>query len=152
MLIKVATKNMQEIVKKITQETIDKIYPYYYPFGAVNFFKKHHSDDNIGADIDNGNVYLLFDKDNPIATVTVIDNHILRLFVLDEHQHKGYGKMLLDFAEKKISDNNYSEIYIDASFSAKHIYLKRGYVDREYHRIQTDNGDYLCYDVMVKKL
>ena len=101
MLIKVATKNMQEIVKKITQETIDKIYPYYYPFGAVNFFKKHHSDDNIGADIDNGNVYLLFDKDNPIATVTVIDNHILRLFVLDEHQHKGYGKMLLDFAEKK---------------------------------------------------
>ena len=85
------------------------------------------------------------------ATVTINEIHINRLFVLEEYQHKGYGKELLDFAEKSISVR-YSEAILDASLPAKHIYLKRGYVDIEFHTMQTGNGDYLCYDVMIKKL
>ena len=136
-------------VSMIVQDTIDKIYPRYYPNGAVDFFKDHHSDDNILADIKNGNVYLLMENARQIGTVTITDNHILRLFVLEQHQHKGYGRALLDFAEERIL-RTYSKIEIDASFPAKSMYLKRGYIEKEYNRIQTNNGDYLCYDVMTK--
>lgn len=75
----------------------------------------------------------------------------MRLFVLNEYQHKSYGSALLNYAEQTIKEQ-YSKAVLDASFPAKQIYLKRGYLDKEYHTIKTDNGDYLCYDVMVKKL
>lgn len=138
-------------VKVIVQETIDRIYPKYYPVGAVDFFKAHHNDNNIRGDIKSENVFLLYENDMAVGTITIKKNSILRLFVLPEYQHRGYGSALLDFAEKVIS-NEYTEAIVDASLPVKRIYLERGYVDREYHIIKTDNGDYLCYDVMTKRL
>ena len=151
MKIEQATELMFSAVKRITHETIDEIYPQYYPAGAVDLFKRYHSDENILSDIKNGYVFLLYVDAEPIATITINGNHILRLFVLSEYQHKGYGNALLDFAEKKIAES-YTEVELDASFPAKHIYLKRGYSEKEYHKLQAENGDYLCYDVMVKNL
>lgn len=86
-------------------------------------------------------------KNEPVGTVTISRNNINRLFVLPEYQHKGYGKALLDFAEKKILES-YECVHIDASLPAKQIYKKRGYKETEYNIIKTDNGDCLCYDVM----
>ena len=54
---------------------------------------------------------------------------------------------LLDFAEEKILEK-FDHVQIDASFPAKRIYRKRGYKETEYNTVKTDNGDYLCYDVM----
>ena len=93
-------------------------------------------------------MYLLCDDEMYVGTVTVSRNGINRLFVLPEYQHRGYGRTLLDFAERKIL-TQYDTIRIDASFPAKQIYLKRGYRETEYHVIRTENGDCLCYDVMV---
>ena len=138
-------------VKTITAQTINSVYPKYYPKGAVDFFLSHHNENNIKNDIEKGIVYILYESDNAVGTVTTRENEICRLFVLPEHQGKGYGSRLLDFAEKKIAEN-YSKIIIDASLPAKSIYLKRGYVFTEYHTIETENGDFLCYDVMEKEL
>lgn len=136
-----------DTVRDITRTTIKSIYPRYYPAGAVRFFWVHHSDEHIMADISDGKVFLLFVDEEPVGTVTISDNNINRLFVLPSCQHKGYGKKLLDFAEKKILDS-YVCVQIDASFPAKRIYLKRGYKEVEYNIIDTENGDCLCYDVM----
>ena len=149
MQIILATKNDLEDVRNITQTTIKEIYPKYYPSGAVQFFGDHHCDEHIISDIAEGKVYLLQSGDQFVATVTVSDNNITRLFVLPEHQHKGYGKELLDFAEEKIAEN-FDAVVIDASFPAKQIYKKRGYIEIEYNVIETENGDHLCYDVMEK--
>lgn len=54
-----ATERDFDAVKRITQTTIRKIYPKYYPAGAVNFFADHHSDESIARDIAGGKVYLL---------------------------------------------------------------------------------------------
>lgn len=141
-----------EIVKRITTQTINSIYPHYYSRGAVDFFLEHHNDKNIEADIEDGIVYLCFDNNNTAAgTVTVKENEICRLFVLPEYQGNGYGRELLTFAENKISENH-STIILDASLPAKAIYLKRGYVLTEFNSIKTKNGDYLCYDVMIKQI
>ena len=77
------------------------------------------------------------------------DNEINRLFVLPGFQRKGYGRELMDFAEEMIS-KKYGHIILDASLPAKQKYLKRGYVVTKYNIIETDNGDFLCFDVMEK--
>ena len=142
-----AQKDDLEIVREITRTTIKTIYPRYYPAGAVQFFLEHHSDEHILADISDSKVFLLCVDDEPVGTVTISDNNINRLFVLPKSQHKGFGKKLLNYAENKILEL-YKFVQIDASFPAKQIYLKRGYKEIEYNIIETENGDYLCYDVM----
>ena len=43
-------------------------------------------------------------------------------------------------------------VVLDASFPAIKIYIKRGYEPTEYNMIETENGDYLCFDVMEEKI
>lgn len=43
-------------------------------------------------------------------------------------------------------------VVLDASFPAKKIYIKRGYEPTEYNMIETENGDYLCFDVMEESI
>lgn len=145
-----AVKSNLRVIKEIVQKTIEEIYPRYYPKGAVEFFLRHHCEDNILADIESGIVYLLYSRGIPVGTVTVRENGIERLFVLPEYQGMGFGRALLDFAEEKVFAD-YDKAVLDVSFSAKTIYLKRGYRAAEWHTILTDNGDYLCYDVMEKE-
>ena len=135
-------------VREITQTTIRAVYPRYYPAGAVDFFSRHHSDERIRADLAAGKVYLLREGDEAVGTVTVDGDGIGRLFVRPERQHRGYGRALLDFAEGKILAEH-DAVRIDASLPAKALYRKRGYRETEYHVIRTENGDCLCYDVMV---
>lgn len=138
-------------VRIITSQTISSVYPKYYPKGAVEFFLSHHNEHNIISDIKKGIVYILHNDNKAVGTVTIRENEICRLFVLPEYQGKGFGGRLLDFAEKKVAEN-YNKIIIDASLPAKPIYLKRGYIFTEYHTIKTENGDFLCYDVMEKAI
>lgn len=138
-----------DIVKRITRETISEIYPRFYPTGVVDFFLSHHSDENIQKDIALGFVFLLLNEAEAVGTVTIKQNEICRLFVLSKHQHKGFGRKLLDFAEEMIGEE-YPEVCLASSLPAKQTYLKRGYVAMEAHTIEADNGDVLCYDWMKK--
>lgn len=150
MPIRPATINDRETVHRLAQETISAIYPRYYPRGAVDFFLNHHHPEAIRRDIEKGLVYLATDEnDVPVGTVTLRENEILRLFVLPQFQGKGYGKMLLDFAENRVA-KQFDTVIVDASLPAKSLYLKRGYRETAYHRLLTENGDYLCFDVMEK--
>lgn len=152
MSIRKAEMSDIETVKEISYQAISRIYPRYYPMGAVEFFLNHHCEENIINDIKRECVYLCDDGgQNTVGTVTVKENEICRLFVLPGFQGNGYGRELLTFAESKIKEK-YGEIILDSSLPAKGIYLKRGYKDKEYHTIKTENGDFLCYDIMVKQI
>lgn len=138
-------------VKSITADTINAIYPHYYPHGAVEFFLMHHSDENILADIKSGIVYLIFCESTPVGTVTIKENEICRLFVTPSFQGKGYGKALLSFSENEIK-KSYDKITLSASLPAKAIYIKRGYKEVSFNTIKTENLDFLCYDQMEKDI
>ncbi len=138
------------VVADIVHNTINEIYPKYYPKGAVDFFLKCHNKDSISKDITDGNVYLLEDDNNIVGTVTVNDNEINRLYVLPDYQGKGYGGFLLEYAEKVVFEN-YDEIILYSSLSARAMYIKRGYQEHRYEIFETDNGDFLCCDIMKKK-
>ena len=140
------------IVKKISETNISEIYPHYYPKGAVEFFLEHHSESNIANDIKDNQVFLCLDTNqNIVGTITIKGNEICRLFVLPKYQGNGYGTEMLEYAENLIS-KKYREIKLDASLPAKRIYQKRGYQETEFHAIAVSYNDFLCYDVMVKKL
>jgi len=143
----IATIEQSEIVKKIVKNTIMSIYPQYYPKGAVSFFLSHHNDSRIITDINNRCVYLFEVNDTLIGTCTLNANEITRLFVLPIYQGRGYGSEIMDIMEEKIFAL-YEEIQLAASFPAQSMYRKRGYKETSYHKILTDNGDYLCYHFM----
>ena len=140
-----------QTVQHIVTETVSAVYPHYYPTGAVAFFLAHHSAEHIAADLAAGRIRLCLTEDgSPAGTVTVCGNEICRLFVLPEYQGKGLGRMLLDYAENEIAAHS-DEIVLSASFAAKSIYLKRGYRETEFHTLRAGQ-DFLCYDVMTRKL
>ncbi len=151
MNIRIANEFDFEYVKRITQTTIKAVYSKYYPSGAVQFFCDHHSDEKILEDIKANRVYLIENEENEVGTVTICGNEINRLFVLTKYQHMGYGRALMDFAEKMISKET-DTVVLDASLPAKKIYLLRGYKETAYNIIKTDNGDYLCFDVMERHI
>lgn len=152
MLISQATLSDLNVIKNISEVTISEIYPHYYSSGAVEFFLNHHSENAILKDIEMGCVFICFDvQHNAIGTITIKGNEICRLFVLPSYQGMGYGGKLLDFAEETII-SQYPKIVLDASLPAKGLYLKRGYEITEFHTIAANNNDFLCYDVMERKL
>lgn len=138
-----------ETVREISHETIKAVYPHYYPKGAVDFFLAHHNRENILRDIEAGEVWLISDGGNGVGTVTVNGNEINRLFVLPQYQGKGFGRALMEYAEKLIF-GKYDCAELSASLPAKAIYMKNGYTSVSYHIIDCDNGDRLCYDYIKK--
>ena len=139
-------------VKRIVRETIEAVYPRYYPRGAVEYFLAYHSDENIAKDIAAGKTYLLVGENGEAAgTVSVDGADIGRLFVLPERQGKGFGGALLSFAEEKVAEK-YSEATLSSSLPAKAIYMKKGYIFADYTALETPKGDFLCFDTMKKEL
>ncbi|MBQ3939981.1 MAG: GNAT family N-acetyltransferase [Oscillospiraceae bacterium] len=152
MQIRKAVMQDADTVLYLTQTTIRAVYPHYYPAGAVEFFSRHHSPAAIAADIAAGIVWLLTaDDGRPAGTVTVRNNEILRLFVLPDDQGNGYGGALLRYAEQVVAAS-YETAVLDVSLAAKAIYRTHGYTEKDYAVIRTENGDFLCYDIMEKPL
>ncbi|MDE6595495.1 MAG: GNAT family N-acetyltransferase [Oscillospiraceae bacterium] len=149
-MIRPAVPAESGIITELVRETIKAVYPKYYPAGAVEFFLAHHKPEKIASDIEAGKVYVTERDGVIVGTVTIDGNGIERLFVEPSKQGNGYGGKLIDFAENMIF--GYSEtVRLDSSLPAKSIYIKRGYKEKEYCKILTDSGDYLCYDIMERE-
>lgn len=97
-----AGKEHIEAVQSITHTTIQKNYPYYYLKDVVDFFLESHDIYSLTNSIWQRKVYLLEDDGVFVGTGSINGYEICRLFVLPEHQGKGYGSMLMDFLEKKV--------------------------------------------------
>lgn len=145
-----ATLAYAQSLQSLLERTILHTYPFYYAKGAVDFFICRHNLWAIQSDIMNSQVYVYEINDEIIGSVTVKQDEIYRLFVLPEYQHRGYGEELLTFAEKKLTEKNVL-LRLDASLPSKDFFLKRGYKEKAYRKIQLDTGDFYCYDVMTKK-
>lgn len=133
----------------IVEKTISTIYPHYYPAGAVQFFLDFHNQTTIEEVMDVEEIYLVMVKEKIIGTGSIRKNEICRLFILPEYQGKGYGNRLMDLLETRMFEN-YPKVHVDASFPAESMYLKRGYQITSYEKIETENGDFLCYHTMEK--
>ncbi|MDE6133750.1 MAG: GNAT family N-acetyltransferase [Oscillospiraceae bacterium] len=147
-MIRLAVPEERDAITELIRETVKTVYPKYYPPGAADFFIDLHKSEKIAADIEAGKIYV-FEADGVIVgTVTINGDDIARLFVKPDSQGKGHGSRLLDFAENIIFGYS-GTVRVHSSLPAKSMYIKRGYKEKEYFKILTDNGDYVCCDVMV---
>lgn len=137
------------MVVAIVEKTVRTIYPLYYPAGAVQFFLDLHSQAKIEAAMEAEEIYFAVAHGEIVGTGSIRGNEICRLFILPEHQGKGYGSGLMDLLEERILEKR-SSVHVDASFPAESMYLKRGYRIISYEKIETENGDFLCYHTMEK--
>lgn len=142
------TENLEEIYS-LVQKTIQTTYSKYYAYGVVEFFKNHHSKENILADINAGRIYVIEENEKIIATGTISGNHITRVFVKPEFQGKGYGTFILNNFETLILANH-SSVEVDASLAAAKMYENRGYKTIRHETIDCENDAILVYEVMEK--
>lgn len=70
----------------------------------MDLYLNYHNFDNIKNDIIENKVYIICDNGLVIGTVTIFKNDISRLYVDPDYQKQGYGTLLLEFAEKMISE------------------------------------------------
>lgn len=136
-------------VARIAAETVRAIYPRYYPAGAVEFFVELHSEMEVEKLKNKEEIFLVSVQGEIVGTGSIRRNEICRLFILPEYQGKGYGSWLMDRLEERIFEK-YGKVHVDASFPAESMYFKRGYKIISFEKIETKNGDYLCYHTMEK--
>lgn len=149
-MIRLANRNDLDFVVNTVHKTVLEIYPKYYPKGSVEDFIIYHNKETVLEDIVLGRVYILEVDNSMIGTISIRENEFYRFFILEEHQRKGYGSILLKHAENIIF-SKYDYIQLDASLTGKSLYLKHGYHEKEYVTFLTDSGDYTCYDIMIKQ-
>ena len=148
--IKATEKDLEQIVT-LVQETIQTIYPKYYPKEVVDFFCELHNRDNIFTDIKAGFVGVLKNEDEIIGTGCYKENHITRVYVKPAYQKQGYGSYIMQCLENEIGASN-EKVCLDASLPASHLYEKRGYKTVKHERWKVENGVILVYEVMEKRL
>lgn len=149
MLYELATIEDLQAVYEVVQRTIKTVYPKYYPTEVVDFFCALHSKDAILKDIENGDVSVLRIDGEIVATGCFVENHITRVYVLPEHQKKGYGTFIVKKIEDQICDR-YDRAYLDASLPAAVLYEKLGFSTIKHEKYPVENGVILAYEVMEK--
>ena len=151
MEFRIAKKEHGEQIYQLVQNTIQSIYPKYYPREVVALFSNLHSRERIAADIENNFVRILFANGSLVGTGSCMENHISRLFVLPDLQGKGYGSYMMQRLEKEISEK-YDSVVLDASLAATCFYEHKGYQTIRHEELTADNGAVLVYGIMEKKL
>jgi len=141
-----------EEVYNVVHDTIEKIYPKYYPRKAVDFFHKHHSKENMLENLPNEFTGIIIENNKVIGTGSAKDNDIGRFFILPEYQNRGYGKLLLKKIENEVLNRNYKNITLASSLSAVFFYKSCGYKYNDYKIIPVEDGEYLCFLAMIKEL
>ena len=139
---------MKSISRETAADMIRKAFEIVFlrdPVIAININEK------IEKDIKNGYVSVLKIDGTIVATGCFVDDHITRVYVLPEHQKKGYGTFIMKNIEEQIGEK-FDKAYLDASLPVAALYEKLGFVNVMHERYPVENGVILVYEVMEKEL
>ena len=146
--IQAKEEHIEKIVE-LVRNTINTIYPKYYPQEVVDFFCELHCCKNITKDVKAGIVGILIVDNEVVGTGCFKENHITRVYVSPESQGKGYGSYIMDCLENEIF-LNHDVVCLDASLPACQFYEKRNYKTIKHESYEVDNGIVLVYEIMEK--
>jgi len=139
-------------VRILIYETIDACYQRVYCAEAVRFFKDWHCDDRILKDAQQGYTIVLEKGNQIIGTGTIVDNHIVRVFVDPVFQKHGFGKLIMNKLEEKAISLGIKDVKLDASIPSKKFYDLLDYVTAEETFLEVENNKRLDYYKMEKAL
>jgi ribosomal protein S18 acetylase RimI-like enzyme len=139
-------------VKELIYKTIDTCYSADYSEEAIQYFKQYHCDENILKGAKKGWAIVLEENNRIIGTGTIIDDHIMRVFVNPKFQKRGLGKLIMNKLEKKAISSGANKVKLDASLPSKKFYDTLGYRTCEKTYVKLENGKKLRYYKMDKAL
>ncbi len=148
---KTAKKEHTKQIYQLVQNTIQAIYPLYYPREITEFFSSLHSEETIASDIQKGIVKVLSVDNCLVGTGTCEENHIKRLFVVPGLQKNGYGSTIMQHLEKEIAASYHTAV-LDSSLAAACFYEHKGYKTLMHKELSAGNGTVLVYEIMEKSL
>ena len=102
-------------------------------FCDADFIERHSADHQqkyIADKIAKGSEFFMLYDPNPVAVISVTGGLIEDLYVLPEHQNKGYGTHLLGFAISKIQELGLTPSLwiLENNHNAERLYLRNGFV------------------------
>jgi GNAT superfamily N-acetyltransferase len=139
-------------VRELIYNTIDICYSADYPKEAVKFFKEYHCDKNIIKGATTGWTIVVEKNNRIIGTGTVVDDHIMRVFVNPKVQKCGLGKLIMHKLEEKAISTGVRAVKLDASLPSKRFYDSLGYTTSEETYLEVEKGKKLHYYKMDKEL
>lgn len=140
-----------EQIWELVQDTIQTVYPKYYPKEVTGFFCGLHNRENIMNDIEKGCVYILLADGVLAGTGSCMEAHITRVYVPPRLQGKGYGTYIMQCLEKEVAAR-YHTVNLDASAPAGILYEHLGYKTVKHEKLQLENGVFLVYEIMEKNI
>ncbi|MEI3377123.1 MAG: GNAT family N-acetyltransferase [Coriobacteriales bacterium] len=133
------------------QTTISTVYPKYYPAEVVDFFLQLHGREHTQEGVESGNRGVLLVEGKVVGVGCADGNHITSVYVLPEHQGRGYGSHILDCLEEHIA-REHDIAVLDASLPAVMLYEHRGYKTTGHGVLDVGNDVKLVYEIMEKQL
>lgn len=128
-------------------ETIDASYSELYPYSAVEFFKKYHSEKKIAErSLIGETLVLIFKRDGSIlATGSLIDSEIIGVFVRSDYQGKGYGRIIMTQLEQIAAEKGILKLHLSISLASRRFYEHLGYQVLEECVVDVGGGECLRY-------
>jgi len=114
-------------VWRLIQKTIDVCYSGVYPPRAVQFFKAFHSETKIMERYQEGEILVVMQDGNIIATGAIVGGDIFGVFVHPEFQHRGYGIALMRELEARTAAKGFTEAVLSVSLPSRAFYESLGY-------------------------
>lgn len=146
-----ATIDDMEEFYDLVQNTIQEVYPKYYPEEVVRFFSQQHCWENLERDLEEERIYILQDGECVIGAGSFEGNHITRVFVRKDYQRHGVGNLIMQRLEDVIA-REYESVRLEATLPAVIMFEKRGYRTIRHEKWTVRNGAVLVYPVMEKIL
>lgn len=136
----------------IVQNTIKNSYKDFYPGEAIDYFLELHSTRNMERDIPEGYTFMLESEKEILATGSIVENEIKRVFVLPDYQGRGFGKKIMAKLEETALNKGFNKVKLCASLPSKDFYLSLGYEIIQFNYIEVKNNEKLEYYDMEKDL
>jgi len=131
--------------QRLIHLTIDSSYPGAYPPRAVQFFKAFHSLDRILERCTLGQVLVIEQDEDVIATGAIVADEITGVFVHPQSQKLGIGGRLMDRLENIARIGGHESVQLAVSLPSRGFYESRGYQLLKNCSIDVGEGERLDY-------
>ena len=132
-------------VLRLIYDTIDISYAEAYPPRAVDFFKQFHSEDRLLNRHQEGTVLVIEQDGKPVATGALVEQEIFAVFVDPDHQHRGYGKALMQELEARAARQGCAHSELSVSLPSLKFYQSLGYQILEERSRDVGEGQHLDF-------
>jgi ribosomal protein S18 acetylase RimI-like enzyme len=116
-----------------------------YPTRAVQFFKEFHSEEKIMERHRKGEILVVEQDGNVIATGAIVGSDIFGVFVHPASQHRGHGGMLMRELENRAKARGCTESELSVSLPSRGFYESLGYQMLEECSIDVGEGQHLVF-------